>query len=288
MLLSELPATHGAMKNSMALSQEDSPQQTEANQELSPEDCAVHPSVQRLVGATCGIMYRNLVGDLPRYPIPNIRIPAANGQRLLDVGCNWGRWSIAAARKGYHVVGVDPDLGALRAARDVAKQLGISVTYVAGDARRLPFRNGAFDRVFSYSVLQHFCREDLRQVLASVRKVLKPGGRSLIQMANAFGIRCMYHQARRGFRRPRDFEVRYWTAGELRREFTRLIGTTSISVDGFFGLGIQGADADILPLRYRAIISASELLRAISLRLPALHRFADSLYLESVSSTSCD
>ena len=39
------------------------------------------------------------------------------GSRLLDLGSSWGRWSIAAARKGYSVVGLDPSLGAVLAAR---------------------------------------------------------------------------------------------------------------------------------------------------------------------------
>src|SRR2546421_318531 len=80
-----------------------------------------------------------LLGELDSYPIPELRLPAGDGRRLIDVGCSWGRWSIAAARKGYRVVGIDPSLGAIIAARRVSESLGLPIRYVVGDARYLPF-----------------------------------------------------------------------------------------------------------------------------------------------------
>jgi hypothetical protein len=38
-------------------------------------------------------------------------------------------------------------------------------------------------------------------------------------MPNCFGIRCLYDQARRGFREGRDFDVRYWMPAELNSIF---------------------------------------------------------------------
>ena len=38
------------------------------------------------------------------------------------------------------------------------------------------------------------------------------------------GVRSIQHQARRRFREPRDFEVRYWTIPELKVTFGELIG----------------------------------------------------------------
>jgi SAM-dependent methyltransferase/uncharacterized protein YbaR (Trm112 family) len=246
---------------------------------LGPGD--IDPYVQEQVAATNGLLYVPLVGRLPRYPIPYLRLPDANGKTFLDVGCNWGRWSIAAAKKGYMVVGFDPSLDAIRAARRVAQQIGVDVQYLVGDARYLPFRNDVFDVVFSYSVLQHLDKTKVRESLASIHGVLTSSGRCLIQMPNQYGLRSLYKQLRRGFQAPKEFDVRYWTPREMVRDFSRLIGPCRLSVDGYFGLGIQVADADILPIRYRAIVYLSEAIRKASRRFAILSYAADSLFVEA-------
>lgn len=159
---------------------------------------AIDPHVQDIVAATCGYLYVPLVGKLNQYPIPELRLPTGTGEMFLDVGCNWGRWCIAAARKGYSPVGVDPAIEAIIAARKVSHQLGVSARYVVADARYLPFAPDTFDTVFSYSVLQHFSKENAKLSLAEVSRVLKKGGTSFIQMPNIYGIRL-----REDFERPK-------------------------------------------------------------------------------------
>ncbi len=138
----------------------------------------IDPVVSFLIGATNGIAYKSLIGKLAEYPVPEIRLPLGDGKVFLDLGCSWGRWCIAAARKGYRAVGIDPSLGAVMAAKRVAKQLGVEATYVVGDARFLPFRQSAIDCVFSYSVLQHFSREDAATARRVGTSVTAPGSKS--------------------------------------------------------------------------------------------------------------
>jgi SAM-dependent methyltransferase/uncharacterized protein YbaR (Trm112 family) len=247
--------------------------------ELATGGTGVDPVVRYLVGATNGLLYKSVIGNLSSYPIPELRL--AGTGRLLDIGCNWGRWCVAAARQGYRPVGIDPSLGAVLGARRVCEQLGVTAEFVVGDARYLPFAPGCFDVVFSYSVVQHFSKEDARRTLAEIGRVLRDRGISLIQMPNAFGIRSLQHQLRRGFRKPCSFEVRYWTIPEMKRAFTEAIGETHVSVDGYFGLGIQASDIDILPPLYRRIVSTSETLRRLSQRAHWMCYFADSVYAES-------
>src|SRR5262245_45659202 len=111
--------------------------------------CKIDPVVSYLVGATNGIAYKRLSGNLEEYPIPEIRMPRGRGETLLDIGCNWGRWCVAAAKKGYRAVGIDPSLGAVMAARRVARQFGLEIKYIVGDARFLPFKASGFEHVFS-------------------------------------------------------------------------------------------------------------------------------------------
>jgi SAM-dependent methyltransferase/uncharacterized protein YbaR (Trm112 family) len=250
-----------------------------------PEETYARPEdlLDDVISATCGNLYKHLIGNVTTYPIPEIRLPPGEGRRFLEVGCNWGRWCVSAARRGYEVVGVDPSLDAIRAARRVAEQLGVDATYVVADARHLPFADRSFDVVFSYSVFQHFGKEDALASFAELGRVLAPGGQSLVQMANVWGLRSLFNQAReRRFREPRTlFDVRYWSPGELRDAFEAAVGPSRIDVDGFLTLNPQPADLHLLPRRYRALVRGSEALRAVSRRAPFLAYGADSLYVAS-------
>jgi ubiquinone/menaquinone biosynthesis C-methylase UbiE len=71
-------------------------------------------------------------------------MPSGNGASFLEIGCSWRRWSTAAARAGYRLVGIDPSLKGIRAAQRVARQLGIEAIYLVADGRFLPFRKESF------------------------------------------------------------------------------------------------------------------------------------------------
>jgi len=241
----------------------------------------VDPYVAELIVGTHGNLYRHLSAGLERYPIPDFPLPAGDGRTLLDIGCNWGRWTIAATRAGYRVTGIDPSFEAIDAAARIARQLGVDAEYVVADARRLPIPDESLDVAFSYGVLQHFSKEDVAAAVREIRRVLKPGGTSWVQMPNALGVRNAYQLARRGFREGDEFEVRYWRPAELRRTFGA-IGQTELSTDGFFTLNPQRRDLDLLPRRYRALVQASEALRRASRRVPALTSVADSVNIRSI------
>lgn len=262
---------------SLELSRRWTPQET-----LAPEvpGEVVDPFVQNEIMKTNGILYKHLIKRVKRYPIPEIRLAESDGDRLLDIGCNWGRWVAAAARKGYRPVGLDPKLEALLAAQRVMKQLGVEAHFVAGDARFLPFADHVFDQVFSYSVLQHFAKDNVRQTLREINRVLRPGGRVTIQMPNLFGARQFFNYARRGFRTS-GFQVRYWTVPELRRTFSEAIGPTTTDVDGYFSLNPQTSDLDLLPGHARAVVHTSYALTRLSRKLPVMRYIADSIYVWS-------
>jgi len=239
----------------------------------------IDPFVKNAIGATNGGLYQHLVGNLTEYPIPHLRLPPGRNRSFLEIGCNWGRWCIAAARSGYRPVGIDPSLKSIRAANRVARQLGIDATYVVADGRYLPFRDQSFDQIFSYSVLQHLSKENATVTLREIHRVMGSGGSALVQMPNVFGMRCLYHQIRRGFREARDFEVRYWKPGELLSVFSEQVGPSGLSVDGFFSLNVQASDLRFLPSRYRALVRTSEALRWMSGKVRPLTAIADSLYV---------
>jgi SAM-dependent methyltransferase len=241
----------------------------------------VDPVASFLVGATNGIAYANQIGRLQAYPIPQLRLEDGGGKVFLDLGCNWGRWSLAAGRKGYRAVGLDPSLGAIMAASRVARQLGVDADFVVGDARFLPFRQGCVDQVFSYSMLQHLDKADAGKVAGEIGRTLKPGGANLLQFPTRYGIRCLYHQARRKFREPAGFEVRYWTIPELRRCLGKAIGQSRFTVDCYFGIGLQYSDMKFMSPLLKCIVLCSEILRRLSLLITPLVYLADSVYVHS-------
>ena len=280
LLIREDPPNHGAFKATWE--RLSSPQRANTDPIKTAGGAEIDPYVQGAIVHTCGLLYTNLLGRLARYPIPDIPFDQAGSEDiLLDIGCNWGRWSVSAARLGYKVIGIDPSIESLLAARRVASQLGVEAAFLVADARRLPLRSNMITRVWSYSVLQHFAKDDARKAIAEVGRVLKPSGTVKIQMPNRLGLRNLYHQIRRGFRSPTNFEVRYWGISELEAAFSATIGPSITTVDGFFSLNPQKSDLDLLPWHYRLVVELSDLLRRAGSRVPAIKQFADSVFVES-------
>ncbi len=275
-ILDDVDQTHGEASRALRLK--------EIEYELTRDDGAtpprdqVDPLVREILGGTCGNMYKAVRNEIDHYPIPELRLPAGAGARFLDIGCNWGRWSVAAAQKGYAVTGVDPSFGALVVARRIFRQFGLEGRFICADARHLPFKDDSFDVVFSYSVLQHFSKDDVRATLRQIARIMT--GHSHIQMANKFGVGSAYHRLRRLFSQLGVFHVRYWSPRELLAAFDADIGRSQLEVDGFFGLGMQASDLASFRPHHRLILRLSERLR----RFNGLTPLADSLYVNSQSS----
>lgn len=208
-----------------------------------------------IIVATNGNLYRGARPSAPPVPVP--RNPFGGGRLdLLDVGCNFGRWSIAYAQRGFRVFGVDPHLKALLAAQQLCEALDIKPRpyFVAADARYLPFKDSSFASVFSYSVLQHLSRQNLLSVLEEVSRILGAGGRSFIQMPNALGVRNQLPLMRRGYTTGDEFDVRYYLPADLLAMFASRIGASSLEIDCFLGLNVRSEDLSIVRRRYRPVI----------------------------------
>ena len=100
------------------------------------------------------------------------------GANILEIGCGKGSLLNHLQLAGYAVHGVDLDRDALSSCR--AQHPDASVCVASGDA--LPFPSGAFDAVVSFDVFEHIKASDLH--LAEVRRILRPGGRYLLQTPN--------------------------------------------------------------------------------------------------------
>ena len=107
------------------------------------------------------------------------------GQRILEVGCGGGQCSIAFARQGAHVAGIDPSDSQLDFARGLAAQEGLAIEFVQGRAEDLGhFASAAWDVVFSAYAFQYV--EDVPRALSECARVLVPGGRLALSLDHPF------------------------------------------------------------------------------------------------------
>jgi demethylmenaquinone methyltransferase/2-methoxy-6-polyprenyl-1,4-benzoquinol methylase len=95
------------------------------------------------------------------------------GEIVLDLAAGTGVSTAELARSGAYPVGVDISLGMLQTGRRARK-----VNLLAGDALRLPFRDGAFDAVTISFGLRNV--QDTRAALRELARVTRPGGRLVV------------------------------------------------------------------------------------------------------------
>ncbi len=101
------------------------------------------------------------------------------GEWVLDVGAGTGGLSLAAAKLGAEVVGVDFAPAMTRRLHERVLQEGLTnVTPVTMDGQSLDFSDDIFDVVLSVFALIFF--PDCHCGLQEIHRVLKPGGRAAI------------------------------------------------------------------------------------------------------------
>jgi SAM-dependent methyltransferase len=104
------------------------------------------------------------------------------GGDLLDVPCGFGRHSVALGEAGYHVVGVDRSASLLE---EAARRAGGAQwpRLVRADYRELPFGDASFDAAVNlFTSLGYLGDEEDTRVLAEIHRVLRPGGRLVIEI----------------------------------------------------------------------------------------------------------
>jgi ubiquinone/menaquinone biosynthesis C-methylase UbiE len=92
------------------------------------------------------------------------------GLRVLDVAGGDGYWAGQARRRGAYAVNID--IAGNKLVRGA--QLANAPAQILGDALKLPFPDGSFDRVLSICAIEHF--DDGPQALGEIARVLAPGG----------------------------------------------------------------------------------------------------------------
>lgn len=110
------------------------------------------------------------------------RLGLRPGDRLLDLGCGFGRHAYEALRRGARVVACDmalPELSSVLSTSAAMRDAGeiaptSSCTAVNGDGTKLPFADASFDRIIASEVMEHV--PDDAAALSEFERVLRPGG----------------------------------------------------------------------------------------------------------------
>lgn len=102
------------------------------------------------------------------------------GGPALELGCGDGELTLALARRGLDVTGIDLSPARVERARENARREGLDgpATYEPGDLNLCPLPQRVFGCVIAHDSLHHILR--LEALLDRVREALRPGGILLV------------------------------------------------------------------------------------------------------------
>ena len=106
------------------------------------------------------------------------------GEDVLDVSCGTGSLALLAREQvgsAGRVRGIDASEEMIGYARKKARRAGLDVEFEVAPAQKLPFEDASFDVVLNTLALHHLPRASRYEALGEIRRVLKPGGRALIE-----------------------------------------------------------------------------------------------------------
>ncbi len=120
-------------------------------------------------------------------------LPSDKSARIVELACGSGAMLYFLEQAGYrNIAGVDVSEEQIT----VAARLGISTAACATLQEFLAEQGDAsVDAVLAIDILEHFTRPEVMELLAEVRRVLKPGGRCIAHVPNSdglFGMRIRY------------------------------------------------------------------------------------------------
>ncbi len=107
---------------------------------------------------------------------------AYRGKTMLEVGCGAGIDLVRFAKGGAIVTGVDLSQTAIDLAKQNFAQRNLAGELRVMDGEKLEYPDDHFDVVYGHGVLQYAA--DPEQMLAELKRVLKPGGEAIFMVYN--------------------------------------------------------------------------------------------------------
>jgi SAM-dependent methyltransferase len=181
-----------------------------------------------------------------------------HGGRVLDVACGTGKVAMRVADRGCLSIGAEASTEMIGVGRYVHPNS--RAVMVRSVAETLPFATGAFDRVLCQGSLDHF--GDPMAFMCEAARVIKPGGRVVIALANFESASCRMGRGvdllKRKLNRPRPEWRMYWETPEDHNvkgdlPYVRSLGGDALVLDRIWGISLfwlfsrYGHALDLLP-----------------------------------------
>ena len=204
--------------------------------------------------------------DYPRRLIENVArwLGLTAGDRVLDLGCGPGFLAIAFAELGCEVLGMDPDIAMLAAARKLAVERGVTCEYREGSSYDL---SPALGRLKLVTMGRSFHWMDRLATLAALDGMIDKGG--AVALFTDHHPRCRQNrwlaaleEVRRKFETAEEFRQLQRT-GEVDRNEIPLLASAFSRLESM----------SVTELRHLTIDGAIE--RALSYSGCAPHRLGD-------------
>jgi SAM-dependent methyltransferase len=100
--------------------------------------------------------------------------------RVVDVACGAGRHSLALARLGHRVTGVDSSVEAIERASAAATSRGLPAAFIVGDMRRFRINSPADGLICMGNSIAYFDGDGAAEIFANFAANLRRGGRIAI------------------------------------------------------------------------------------------------------------
>ncbi|MBI1755193.1 class I SAM-dependent methyltransferase [Candidatus Azambacteria bacterium] len=108
------------------------------------------------------------------------------GKKILDLGSGKGKFLFMCREAGYDAVGVELSAEKIKATQAIAREKGVAVSVIQGEAEHISFKEDSFDFINASELIEHV--QNPAQVLSEMQRILRPGGTAYVSAHNRFGL----------------------------------------------------------------------------------------------------